>query len=237
MAVNFQPIYVLASGGERALEQLDNITNNISNSNTTGFKKVLIREMSQKIPENLPPLDSLFVFPRFMDSPTLNTQGPVVKTDNPLDLAIQGDGFFTVETAAGRLYTRNGHFFISQEGFLVTSSGGYVLDENGQRIRLNPDQRVDITTEGVIYQAGQQVARIRVTGLGNLSHVGNSYYTGQEIPATGYSINQGYLESSNVEIVKEMVELITSHRRFDIYMNLIKSLDMLEGKVNEIGRA
>lgn len=237
MAVNFQPIYVLASGGERALEQLDNITNNISNSNTTGFKKVLIREMSQKIPENLPPLDSLFVFPRFMDSQTLNTQGPVVKTDNPLDLAIQGDGFFTVETAAGRLYTRNGHFFISQEGFLVTSSGGYVLDENGQRIRLNPDQRVDITREGVIYQAGQQVARIRVTGLGNLSHAGNSYYTGQEIPVTGYSVNQGYLESSNVEIVKEMVELITSHRRFDIYMNLIKSLDMLEGKVNEIGRA
>lgn len=237
MAVNFQPIYVLASGGERALEQLDNVTNNISNANTSGFKKVLIREMSQKIPENLPPLDSLFVFPRFIDSPTLNSQGPLIKTENPFDVAIQGEGFFTVETGIGRFYTRNGHFAISSDGFLVTSSGGYILDENNQRIRLNPNQRVEITKDGAIYQEGEQVARIRVVNLQNLSHVGDSYYTGQELPATNYSLNQGYIESSNVEIIKEMVELITSHRRFDIYMNLIKSLDVLEGKVNEIGKA
>lgn len=237
MAVNFQPIYVLASGGERALEQLDNTTNNIANANTAGFKKVLVREMSQKIPENLPALDSLFVFPRFMDSPTINSQGPVIKTENPLDIAIQGDGFFTVETTTGRFYTRNGHLNISSDGYLVNSSGGYILSENNQRIRLNPNQRIDITKEGFIYQEGQQVAKIRVVNLQNLRHIGDSYYTGQETPAINYSLNQGYLESANVEIVKEMVELINSHRRFDIYMNLIKSLDTLEGKVNEIGKA
>ncbi|MEZ0323929.1 MAG: flagellar hook basal-body protein [Hydrogenothermaceae bacterium] len=237
MAVNFQPIYILASGGERVLEQLDITTNNISNANTTGFKKVLMREMSQKIPENLPPASDLFVFPRFMDSPTLNIQGSSIKTDNPLDVAIEGDGFFTVETGRGRLYTRNGHFNISSDGFLVTSSGGYLLDENGKRIKLNQNGRIDITREGFIYQNGQQIGRLRIVNLQNLSHVGDSYYTGQESPAGNYRIHQGYLENSNVEIVKEMVNLINSHRRFDIYMNLAKSLDMLEGKVNDIGKA
>ncbi|MCX7760813.1 MAG: flagellar hook basal-body protein [Hydrogenothermaceae bacterium] len=237
MAVNFQPVYILASGGERALEQLSTATNNISNANTTGFKKLLVREMSQKIPENLPPASDLFVFPRFMDSPTLNKQGNLIKTDNPLDVAIEGDGFFTVETGVGRLYTRNGHFNISSDGFLVTSSGGYLLDENGNRIRVNQNGRIDITREGFIYQDGQQIGKLRVVNLQNLSHVGDSYYTGQESPAGNFKINQGYLENSNVEIVKEMVNLINSHRRFDIYMNLVKSLDMLEGKVNDIGKA
>jgi Flagella basal body rod protein. len=74
MAINFQPIYILASGGERATEQLDTTTNNIANSNTPGFKKLLLREMSQKIPENKGKVGDLLVFPRFMDSPVLNFQ-------------------------------------------------------------------------------------------------------------------------------------------------------------------
>lgn len=237
MAVNFQPIYILASGGERALDQLDTTTNNISNGSTPGFKRTLLREMSQKIPENPGQLGDLLVFPRFMDSLTINSQGALVKTDNPLDLAIEGEGFFTVETGIGRFYTRNGHLSMSSDGFLVTSFGGYVLDENGGRIRLNPSGKIDITKGGVIYQAGQQIGKIRVVNLQNLRHLGDSYYTGDEVPTNRFGINQGYLESSNVEIVKEMVNMINSHRRFDIYMNLIKSLDMLEGKVNEIGKA
>lgn len=237
MAINFQPIYILASGGERALEQLDTTTNNISNVNTYGFKRLLVREMSQKIPENQGPIGDLLVFPRFMDSPTISSQGAIIKTDNPLDFAIEGDGFFTVETNIGRLYTRNGHFLLSPEGFLTTTSGGYVLDENGNRIRLTPSGRVDVTKEGFIYQNGQQIGRLRIVNLQNLRHFGDSYYTGNEIQAGVFKINQGYLESSNVEIVREMVNMINSHRRFDIYMNLIKSLDMLEGKVNEMGKA
>lgn len=237
MAVNFQPLYVMASAGERAIEQLDKTTNNISNANTAGFKKVIIREMSQKIPENFPPSDNLFVFPRFLDSSTLNTPGSIIKTDNPLDVAIEGEGFFTVDTGVGRLYTRNGHFSISSDGFLVTSSGGYLVDENGQRIRLNQNGIIDITKDGTIYQDNQLVGKLRIVNLQNIVHFGDSYYNGQETLISNYSVNQGYLESSNVEIVKEMVEMINSHRRFDIYMNVLKSLDTLEGKVNELGKA
>jgi flagellar basal-body rod protein FlgF len=236
MAINFQPIYILASGGERATEQLDTTTNNIANSNTPGFKKLLVREMSQKIPENKGKVGDLLVFPRFMDSPVLNFQGPLIKTENNLDLAIVGDGFFTVESAIGRYYTRNGHFSINQEGYLVDVNGAYVLDENFGRIQIQ-DGKFQITPKGEIYQNGQITGRIRVVNLQNLQAVGNSYYQGQEQQKTNFEIKQRYLEGANLNIVKEMVEMINNHRRFDIYMNLAKSLDMLEGKVNEIGKA
>lgn len=236
MAINFQPIYILASGGERAVGQLDTTTNNISNSSTPGFKKILLREMSQKIEENKGPANDLFVFPRFRDTPVINSQGPLVKTDNPLDIALEGEGFFTVESTIGRFYTRNGHFNINQDGFLVDINGAYVLDENNQRIRLG-EGKFDITQKGEIYQNGQIIGRLRVVNLQNLQAVGNSYYTGQETQTNNYSLRQGFLENANLSIIKEMVEMINSHRRFDIYMNLTKSLDMLEGKVNEIGKA
>lgn len=237
MAVNFQPIYILASGGSRAVEQLDTITNNIANANTSGFKKILMREMSQKIPENVGQTGDLLVFPRFRDTPVINNQGALIKTDNPLDVAIEGEGFFNVETNVERFYTRNGHFSINNEGFLVDQNGGYILDTNRQRIKLDTNGRVDITTKGEIYQNGRLVATLRVVNLQNLQPVGNGYYNGQEQVTERYTLRQGFLEGSNVNIVKEMVEMINSHRRFDIYMNLAKSLDQLEGRLNEIGKA
>ncbi len=236
MAINFQPIYILASGSERAVDQLDAITNNISNSNTPGFKKILLREMSQKIEENKGPANDLLVFPRFRDTAVINSQGSLIKTDNPLDIAIEGDGFFTVESGIGRFYTRNGHFHINQDGFLVDVNGAYILDENNQRIRLE-NSKFNITQKGEIYQNGQIIRKLRIVNLQNLEAVGNSYYTGQETQANNYSLRQGFLENANLSIIKEMTEMINSHRRFDIYMNLVKSLDMLEGKVNEIGKA
>ncbi len=236
MAINFQPIYILASGGERAVEQLDTVTNNISNSNTPGFKKILLREMSQKINENSGPANDLLVFPRFRDTSVINSQGPLVKTDNPLDIAIEGEGFFTVESGIGRFYTRNGHFNINQDGFLVDVNGAYVLDENNQRIKLE-NSKFEITSKGEIYQNGQILARLRIVNLQNLQSVGNSYYTGQETQTNNYSLRQGFLENANLNIIKEMIEMINSNRRFDIYMNLTKSLDALEGKVNDIGKA
>ncbi|MGB9766185.1 MAG: flagellar hook-basal body protein [Sulfurihydrogenibium sp.] len=237
MAVNFQPIYILASGGSRAVEQLDTVTNNIANASTVGFKKILMREMSQKIPENVGQTGDLLVFPRFRDTQVLNSQGGLIKTENPLDVAIEGDGFFQVESGIGRFYTRNGHFYKDRDGFLVDQNGAYVLDINNRRIRLTGEGRVDITPNGEIYQDNQLMGRLKVVNLQNLQPAGNGYYTGQETQAQRFLVRQGFLEASNVNIVKEMVDIINSHRRFDIYMNLAKALDQLEGRLNEIGKA
>lgn len=242
MAINFQPIYVLASGGERALEQIDNTTNNLANVNTAGFKKIVMRELSQKIPQNKEQKGDLLVFPRFKDTVVITTQGGLRKTDNPLDVAIQGKGYFQVETPNGIMLTRNGHFFFNKDGYLVDENGNYVLNNAGVKIALNPDQRIGtniyINQEGQIFQDNQEIGRLGIVNYEKVKPVGYTYYKpdGNQIDAE-YTILQGFLEDSNVNPIEEMTQLITHQRRMEIYGNLMKGLDNIEQKTNEIGRA
>ncbi len=238
MAVNFQPIYILASGGERALEELNITTNNIANVDTPGFKKILLKEMSQYIPKNKGNTKDLFVFPRFEDSPVVLSQGVLEKTDEPLDLAIQGDGFFNIQTPNGIVYSRDGHFFLDSEGYIVDARGNYLLDEAGNKIQLETAENLSINEFGEIYQNGELVATIKISNFVDVKPVGETYYkpNSNEIPAE-VVISQGYLEKSNVNPVKEMINLIKAQRRFEIYGTLMRSLDSMEQKANEIGRA
>jgi len=237
MALSFQSLYVLAAGGERAIEQLDITANNIANVNTPGFKKILEEEMSQHVPNNRGDAYNLLVFPRFKATHVLLEQGSLKETGNPLDLAIKGEGFFAVRTKAGELYTRNGHFFIDADGRLVDSKGNPVLDIADGEIFLDGAKPVTITKDGVVYQGNERVAVLKVVSFDSVSPVGNSYYrgNGQPLP-TEAEVLQGYLEMSNVDPVKEMVELINAQRRFEIYGNLIRGLDRLNHKSNEIGK-
>ncbi len=239
MGLNFQPIYILASGAERAKDRLDTTTNNLANVNTPGFKKIILREMSQKIQNNPGDSKEIFTFVRFNDTPVILQQGSLRKTDRTLDFAIQGDGFFVVKDSGGnQLLTRNGHFFINKDGLLVDQNGNAVLDENGNQIVLSSDKDISVTNDGSIYQKNQLIAKLQVVGYQSVSPVGNSYY--QPIGAkkqVAFKIYQGFLENSNVSAIKEMIELIEANRRFDMYGNLMKSLDQLEQKMHEIGRA
>ena len=238
MAVNFQPMYILAAGGQRAIEQVDNTSNNIANVNTTGFKKILIKEMSQKLTDNKGDAGELFVYPRFEDSPVMLQQGSLKQTERSLDLAITGKGFFTIETQNGEMLTRNGHFRLDSKGYLVDFNGNYVLDENNKRIQLDPKKRIDIADNGTIYQEGKKLAKLGIKDTQAVRAVGDTYYTGNgRLIQADFKIHQGYLESSNVNPVKEMVELINAQRRFEIYGNLIKSLDGVEQRSHEIGKA
>jgi len=242
MAINFQPIYVLASGGERALEQIDNTTNNLANVDTSGFKKLIVRELSQKIPQNKGQKGDLLVFPRFKDTVVITTQGGLRKTDNPLDVAIQGKGYFQIETPNGVMLTRNGHFFFDKNGFLVDENGNYVLNNAGSRIALNTEQRIGtniyINQQGQIFQNNEEIGTLGIVNYESVKPIGYTYYKpdGNQIEAE-YTILQGFLENANVNPVEEMVNLITHQRRMEIYGNLMKGLDNIEQKTNEIGRA
>ncbi len=238
MALNFQPIYILASGGSRAMEQLDTINNNIANVNTTGFKKLLIKEMSQRIDKNGGDSNHLFVFPRFEDSLVVNEQGALKRSDNPLDFAIKGDGFFAIKTKNKEVLTRNGHFFLNDKGVLVDSMGNEVLDEQNSKITLDYKKDISISKDGVIFQDGERVAKLKIISNDKLKPLGDSYYQPVGNPKeANFELLQGYLENSNVNIVKELSKMITTQRRFDIYANLMKSLDTIEQKTNEIGKA
>ncbi|WP_281951178.1 flagellar hook-basal body protein [Nitrosophilus kaiyonis] len=238
MALNLQSIYVLASGSSRAMEQLDTITNNIANVNTTGFKKLLLKEMSQRIDKNRGDSNHLFVFSRFEDTPVILEQGSLKKTENPLDFAIEGDGFFQVKVKGEKLLTRNGHFFINNENILVDSNGNPVLDDAGKKIEVNSKYPINVGPNGAIFQKGEEVAKLKIINFEKVKAYGKSYYVGNgSEKKPKYLIRQGFLESSNVNPIKEMSEMIISQRRFEIYSNLIKSLDAIEQKTNEIGRA
>ena len=238
MAVNFQSIYILASGGERALEQLDTVSNNLSNVNTPGFKKLLLKEMSQKIPDNPGQTKDLFVFPRFEDTPVVLKQGSLKKTDAPLDLAIEGEGFFKIQVGNQTLLTRNGHFNMNKDGYLVDANGNFVLDKNNNRVQLDPTKNINITQEGNIYQDGLLVAELDILNFDSIKPMGNSYYTPNgNRKSADFKVLQGFLENSNVNPVKSMVELINAQRRMEIYGNLMKSLDNMQQKSNEIGKA
>lgn len=238
MSVNFQSLYVLASGGERAFEQLNTISNNIANVNTPGFKKILLKEMSQKIPDNPGQSKELFIFPRFEDTPVVLSQGSIRKTDNPLDLAINGDGFFKVKVGNKSILTRNGHFHIDKDGYLVDTNYNYVLDKQDKKIKLDPTKDITILENGDIYQEGNLVASLNILNFDSVKPIGSSYYTPNGNPKdANFKVLQGFLENSNVNPIKSMVELINAQRRMEMYGTMMRSLDSLQQKSNEIGKA
>ena len=237
MATTLQTLYILASGGERALEQLNITANNLANVNTPGFKKVIEEEMSQHIPDYPGDAYNLLIFPRFKTTHIVLSQGALRQTGNPLDLALKGSGFFAVMTKGGEVYTRNGHFFINPDGMLVDSKGNPVLDITDREIYLNPDLDITINEDGEIYQGGEKVAVLKIVDFQKVKALGKGYYAGIGTPQpTEASVLQGYLEDSNVNPLEELVNLINAQRRFEIYGNLLKALDALNERSNEIGK-
>ena len=179
------------------------------------------------------------------------SQGSFESTGNTFDLAIAGEGFFAIQTPQGIRYTRSGAFFKNQAGVLQDIRGYNLLDRQGNSITIpenTADSRVTISPDGSIYtnggnQANQALAQIQVVQFDNRLAVqkqgDNLFYAvnnAQPQPATG-EVMQGMLEKSNVEIVREMVELIHNHRLYEANSKAVTTQDtMLEKSVNEVGR-
>ena len=183
------------------------------------------------------------------------SQGALETTGNTFDLAIAGQGFFTVQTPAGVRYTRNGAFFKNQNGVLQDIRGYNLLDTNGNAITIPANvaqSRIVITGDGTISVTNpngqnQQIAQIQLVQFANRFQTqkqgDNLFYAvtdnngnvAQPQQATG-EIIQGVLEKSNVEIVREMVELIHNHRMYEANAKAVITQDtMLEASVNKVG--
>lgn len=184
-------------------------------------------------------------------------QGSFKVTDNKYDCAIDGNGFFAISFTdkAGNTsvkYTRDGAFTISTDGFLRTKDGDYVLNQNGAQnadpaannfIQLDPNLDFTINKAGFIYQNDQLAGQIGLVDFDNydfLSKYGENMYDlvegSQVIPADA-SIEQGYIEASNVKVVDEMVTMITIARAYESNQKMIQTFDtMLDKAVNQVGR-
>jgi flagellar basal-body rod protein FlgF len=248
-------LYTAASGALVAESMADNVASNLANVDTSGFKQTLLQIQSSPTMDiyriqtdpgktagsPLPGVSvaqsvgTLGTGSQVYDTPTDFAQGPLAATGNTYDLAITGsaNAFFTIATPNGVRYTRDGEFTPDAQGVLRTNDGNAVLGVNGQQIQINQNQGpVTIAKDGTLYQNGQSVGQIALTQFASLLNVrpeGTNNYavTGNAGPsqATGATIQQGFLEKSNGNVVRSMVDLINAERWFDANEKSVKAQD------------
>ena len=230
---------VIAVNGLLRQEQRFNlIANNLSNIQTAGFKKdvpVFSKILSQSTDR--------FGGSGNLVSVTLFQQGDLQRTGNELNLAIEGEGFFKVQTPYGVRYTRNGNFALNQAGVLIDGNGFPVMGRRDE-IGLRGGKTIQVQSNGTVQVDGQEVDRISLvtfTDLQAIQKEGHTYFRAaegqEEIEASSGQVVQGSLESANVNGIEEMIRLIDAQRSFEACQRVIRAQDELNGKaVNELGR-
>lgn len=248
-------MYSALSGNLAAMRRLDVITNNLANAGTSGFKQDRIVFDSllagKKNPPRVPEAntaDPVLLGDRLL---TDFSQGAVRSTDNALDLAISGDGFFAVSTPDGTAYTRQGNFKLTSDGTLVTAAGLPVQSSGGQPVVINTlnaeeNAKVVVDSQGNITINGEAIATLglydfpkpyQLTKLAGAMFVpADENSTPQPVsPVT--TVAQGALEESNVDAVSSMVQMIEASRYFESCQKVILSYNEMAAKaVNELAR-
>ena len=215
-----------AAAGMRArMETLDVIGNNIANAGANGFKADqefyrlfdAARSRAGQGATGRPEM------PFIEASRTDFRQGPLQSTGAPLDVALSGPGFLVVQTPQGELYTRNGSLHLDSQGMLRTSDGLPVLAFNRQPIVLPREGELEISQNGVIEVGGIEVGRLLVEEFASphvLKKVGHTLYSRpagvEPRPAASTTVQQGSLESANVNVPESAVRLIAASRHFDL---------------------
>ena len=228
-------IYVGLSRQMLLQRELDIVANNLANADTAGFKFESLIANADAVTTPTPgaaPTPVVFVAANGVARDY--TQGSLTQTGAPLDIAIDGKGFFQVSTAAGPRYTRDGRFRLDATGRIVTQDGDPVQGEGGD-IVLDPKKGpVAIAANGDVSQSGQNVGKLSVVTFDSLSALskdgGNllrndSNLTAQ--PATGALLKQGMLEGSNVQPVSQITRLIEINRAYDAITSMMAQTGQL----------
>lgn len=215
-------------------QELDTIASNLANSSSAGFrgqKNVFGTVLAEAAHHGrLSALNQATNSYGVLSGTELDeSQGTLTKTDNPLDVALEGPGYFKVKTANGVAYTRNGSLRVSNTGQLSTESGDPVLGQAGP-ISV-PNGPVTISEDGTLSSGGAILGKLKVitfpASTAPLSQ-GNGYYTApsdQEQAAPATSVRQGSLENSNVSPVNGVVELINAQRSAETMRHVLSMLD------------
>jgi len=218
------PIATMAASGLRSrMESLDLLANNIANTETGGYKVdrefySLYRSAEASGTESFDPSQLPVIERNYTDF----TQGIISATSNPLDFAIQGNGFFALNTPGGPAYTRNGVFRLSTAGTIINADGYNVLDANGQPITLNPGLPVTVMPNGTVLQSGQTLGQMGLVDFApeDLVKKGKTMFRPanpdvKSKPGTG-QILQGKTEGSNVTSSESTVRLVNVMRQFEM---------------------
>lgn len=264
-------VYTALSGAMAQSLQMDTIANNIANVNTPGFKRdtqvfneyLTANEKEQTgmpVPRIPASIESFYDLQggdqSFVDAKgtfTDHSQGSLKHSGNPLDMAIDGDGFFEIATPDGIKLTRAGNFTMDGNGRLVTKEGHFVLSSGGdganpdaRAITLNGSEMMTVNDRGDIFQGTELVGRVSVVTVANkdsLQKIGNSLYgfkaghSPEVINKENASIRSGFVETSNVNVVQEMTDMIKTQRIFESTQKAISAYDSMNDKlVNVVGK-
>ena len=212
-------------------ERLQMTSNNMANVNTPGFKK------------DVPVFEGYLV----KQSKTYFGQGPFKLTENDLDLALDGPGFFQVETPNGIRYSRNGTFNVNSDGQIVTPDGyplvgaGFV-PEGARKVSIDQDGRVQVVDQDGEFADIGQVELVEFTDNNMLVKEGYDFYVPKSpdfepFPAEATNIEQGFLEMSNVNAVNESVQLIETQRIYEALQKIVHTKQEMDQKViGEVGK-
>ncbi len=248
-------MYSALFGALTQQHRMDIISNNLANVNTTGYKKdqsafkdVFVRYASDYADPNRTLQDRLSWPDSKIMSQTRLTgdyidfqQGGMEKTGNPLDMAIHGEGFFRVRTDEGQTaYTRDGSFRLNSDTGNLETSQGYELLGDGGPIQIPDNAKVAVNEQGQVMADGEVVGNVGLVtfeDLGVLEKKGENLLQlkenaqAQELPAEDSQVRQGYLESSNVEVVKQMVNMVDTMRNFESLQRVMKNSREADEKV------
>ncbi len=243
---------------------IDNIANNLANSNTNGFKMrrtqfqdLLYQNYVQPgaaagsqtiVPSGL----QLGLGTRPASNEVIFTQGNFQQTDNPLDMVIQGNGFFQIRLPTGQLsYTRDGSFQLDRNGNMVTADGNpleppITIPSQAQQVTIAQDGTVSYTQPGqTTSQIAGQIQLALFANSAGLNGVGHNLFTPTDAsgePTIGVpggqeglgSLQQGYVEGSNVSVVEEFINMIVSQRAYEANSKVVKAADEMYQQVNNV---
>lgn len=231
-------LYSAVSGSVARLKELEILSNNLAHANTTGFKADTVR-----FEEVLAGKKTQSRFVEAREARTRHSQGPLRKTDNPLDVALTGKGFLVVDTPQGGRLTRAGRFVIGADNVLRTASGHSVRGITGEAITIPPlSQRegkgpIVIDEVGQLSSGGQvlgQLLRVSTEGAGVKKEGYDLFRCDKPVedlePATEGTVIQGQLEESNVNAVKLMTEIVEVQRHFEALQQVVKTYRTIDGQ-------
>ncbi|MFN4099466.1 MAG: flagellar hook-basal body complex protein [Pararhodobacter sp.] len=201
------------------LREIQLIAHNIANLSTTGFRRegLIFSEYVRDLDHLEEPLSMAAARAR----QTYMTQGTLTMTGGPLDLAIEGEGFFTIETPQGERYTRAGHFLPNEAGELVTPDGHRVLDIGGAPVFIPPEAaQIAVARDGTLSADGEPLAQLGLVIPADVSQLQRETgvlhrIEGEILPVENPAVLQGFLEESNVNAISEMARLIQVQRAYE----------------------
>ena len=251
-------LYTATSGLLVEMKKMDTISNNLANVNTAGYKadravyktdNKSVNKLKMLGNNQLEKNKTINSCVLLADVYTDMSKGQLKATGNNFDLALNGEGFFVVKDKGELRFTRDGRFQINSEKKLVTASGQevqQVLGKTGQSINITGTE-INIDREGEIYVDGNKIGKLMIVNFDKdmlLEKIGNNLYTfskGTDVEFNGFKgdVQQGYIELSNVNIIKEMVGMINSVRAFETYQKVIQAQisETAQRLINEVGKA